>query len=67
MYVPKTLISVQGHPEFDSDIVREIVILREKGGVFTGEECGDALERLGADDGVEIGTRFIKFLLEDFS
>lgn len=66
MHIPKTLISVQGHPEFDSEIVSEIVDSRGKYGILQPEEVEDARKRLSGDDGVEIGTKVYEFLLEDF-
>lgn len=37
MYIPKRYISVQDHPEFTAEIMREIVKLRHSTRLFTDE------------------------------
>ncbi|KAK5696963.1 hypothetical protein LTS12_028557, partial [Elasticomyces elasticus] len=66
MYVPGKFISVQGHPEYSEFIVSEIIKVRTKTGLFTGEQSADALRRVGNEhDGVEIGKVFLNFLLDE--
>ncbi|KAK0121477.1 hypothetical protein ONS95_009771 [Cadophora gregata] len=66
MYVPKRYISVQGHPEFTEEIMREIVQLRHSTGLFTDEMEKDAIERVDRyQDGVTVAQAFLKFLLEE--
>lgn len=66
MYQPGRFVTVQGHPEFNEEIVTEVVSLRGKAGVFSKEQTEDALERAKNEhDGVAIGAVFLKFLLEE--
>jgi GMP synthase-like glutamine amidotransferase len=66
MYAARKLITVQGHPEFNGEIVSAIVNLRTQAGVFSSEESKDALSRTQIPhDGVSIGAAFLKFLLEE--
>lgn len=66
MYVPRKLITVQGHPEFNGQIMSEILTKRNKQGVFSDEQFNEAMPRAGIDhDGIAIGAAFLKFLLED--
>ena len=65
MYVPKRLITVQGHPEFDEEILREILEVRHEQGVFGDEMYEEAMARVGKEhDGLLVGKRFIEFLLD---
>ncbi|PLB47196.1 class I glutamine amidotransferase-like protein [Aspergillus steynii IBT 23096] len=66
MYLPGRFVTVQGHPEFNEEIVTEVVTLRGKAGVFSKEQTEDALERAKNEhDGVAIGSVFLNFLLEE--
>lgn len=66
MYKKDRFISVQGHPEFNKDIMIELVKTRNKQGIFEDEQARDALERSGKyHDGVNIAKAFLRFLLED--
>jgi GMP synthase-like glutamine amidotransferase len=66
MYVKGKYITVQGHPEFNEQIVSEIVTMRHGQGVFTDDQAEDALSRVGNHhDGVAVGKGFLRFLLED--
>jgi hypothetical protein len=66
MYEKGRFISVQGHPEFNEQIVREIVEARHAQGIFSDELAVDALARVAnKHDGVDVGTAFLRFLLED--
>lgn len=66
MYAPRRFITVQGHPEFTEDIVKEIVKVRTQAGVFKDDFAQDALDRAGNEhDGVAIAAVFLKFLLEE--
>jgi len=65
MYISKRLITVQGHPEFNEEIVRELLVARHKAGVFDDELFGDAMGRVDKyQDGVVVAKAFLKFLLE---
>ena len=66
MYAARRFITVQGHPEYNEAIVKEIVNIRTRAGVFKAEFAQDALDRAGKDhDGLGIATVFLKFLLEE--
>jgi GMP synthase-like glutamine amidotransferase len=66
MYEKGRLITVQGHPEFTSEIMEEILNTRVKLGILTPEVFNDGMNRLeDHDDGVIVGQAFLRFLLED--
>ena len=66
MYVKNRLVTVQGHPEFNCDIVSEITQRRHDQGIFTAQMYDDAMSRVDKPhDGVVVGAAFIRFLLED--
>ncbi|EFR00224.1 GMP synthase [Nannizzia gypsea CBS 118893] len=64
MYTPRKLFSVQGHPEFDRDIVMEIMQTRKAN---YPPEVFDAAMKVIDDkqDGVLIGEALLKFLAEE--
>jgi len=65
MYVPKKVITVEGHPEFTEEIVRELLTKRREQGVFNEEVFRDAMGRVGIPhDGVLIAEAFLKFLMD---
>ena len=66
MFAAKRLISVQAHPEFDEDIMLELLKVRHGIGLFTDEEYARFLPLAGLhDDGVAVSKAFIEFLLQD--
>ncbi|KAG4427341.1 hypothetical protein IFR05_017175 [Cadophora sp. M221] len=66
MYIRNRYISVQGHPEFTEEIMREIVKLRHSTGLFTDEMEKDAIERVDRNqDSIVVSQVFLKFLLEE--
>ncbi|MCJ1283219.1 hypothetical protein MMC26_002547 [Xylographa opegraphella] len=65
MLIPKRVITVQGHPEFNAEIVTELLEARHKQGIFDDEIYEDAMRRVGkAQDGVLVSGVFLKFLLD---
>jgi GMP synthase-like glutamine amidotransferase len=65
MYVPKKYITVQGHPEFNADIVNEILTVRHMAGIFSDQVYEDALKRVAIDqDGPLVAKAFLKFMRE---
>lgn len=65
MYVPKRFITVQGHPEFNEEIVKELVQTRREAGIFGEDEFKDAMDRVDKyHDGVVVAQTFLKFALE---
>lgn len=64
-YVVKKIITVQGHPEFNGDMVRRIIEARHASGVFSDEVAEDGLARVDRyHDGVVVASAFLKFLLD---
>lgn len=65
MYKKGVFISVQGHPEYNLEIMHEFVSVRAKLGIFTKEMTKDALKRISDPcDGVVVGSAFLRFLIE---
>lgn len=65
MYVARRLMTVQGHPEFDEEIVRELLVARHEMGIFDDDLFADAVSRVDKyQDGVVVAQAFLKFLLE---
>ena len=63
MYVPKKVFTVQGHPEFTSEIVAELLETRHKQKIFTDEIYQEAMARVERPhDGVLVAQAFVKFL-----
>ncbi|KAL1876451.1 hypothetical protein Daus18300_002695 [Diaporthe australafricana] len=61
--LPGKAITVQGHPEFTDDIIREILELRHDTKVFTDEVYNSGVERAKNDhDGVKIAQAFLRFI-----
>ncbi|RDL30720.1 uncharacterized protein BP5553_10065 [Venustampulla echinocandica] len=66
MYVKNRFITVQGHPEFTEEIVRELLAVRHESGIFDGATFGEGMGRVAdGQDGVVVARAFLKFLLED--
>ena len=65
MYAKNRLITVQGHPEFNGEIVDEICTRRHGQGIFNDAEYKEAMSRVYKNhDGTQVAAAFIKFLLE---
>ncbi|KOS20370.1 putative glutamine amidotransferase-like protein [Escovopsis weberi] len=63
MVLPGRYLTVQGHPEFTGDIVREILEKRRAAGVFSDEAYGEGVGRAGAEhDGVAVARAFVRFM-----
>ena len=66
MYVRKMLITVQGHPEFNQEIMTEILEVRHKMGIFDDEAFAAAMTRVAKPhDGLVVSKAFLRFLLDD--
>ena len=66
MYIPKRVMTLQGHPEFTPDIMAELLRKRRGQNIFSEEVYGEAMARVGQpQDGVLIAQAFLKFLMED--
>ena len=65
MLVPGRVVTVQGHPEFTEDIVRELLVTRHEQRIFSNEVFEDAVGRVaGKQDGVLVAEAFMRFLVE---
>lgn len=63
LLLPGRAVTVQGHPEFDETIVREILGLRHEIGVFSEETYEGGMQRVGLEhDGVAVAAAFLRFL-----
>lgn len=57
------MLTVQGHPEFTEEIVRELLEARRAQGIFGEEVFREAMGRVGdGTDGVGVGGGFLRFL-----
>ncbi|KAI7196624.1 class I glutamine amidotransferase-like protein [Hortaea werneckii] len=66
MYSKHRLITVQGHPEFNGDIVSELLERRRESGVFNDHMYNDGMSRVrNHHDGVAVGAAFIRFMMEE--
>ena len=66
MYMPGRLITVQGHPEFTEEIVRELLENRHRLNIFGDEVFEEAVKRVGkSQDGVLVAQAFVEFLMDE--
>ncbi|APA12812.1 hypothetical protein SS1G_08257 [Sclerotinia sclerotiorum 1980 UF-70] len=66
MYIKGRLMTVQGHPEFTKEIVREVLEARHASGIFDDATFEDAMSRVDkVHDGVKVSQAFLKFIMED--
>ena len=66
MFAKNRLITVQGHPEFNAEIVGEITRRRYDQGIFDKAQYDDAMSRVKINhDGVVVAAAFLRFLLDD--
>lgn len=65
MYQQGRLLTVQGHPEFNEDIMKQLLQARKDGGVFGDDVYDSGMKRCGnAQDGAAVGKGFIRFALD---
>ncbi|KAI0109827.1 class I glutamine amidotransferase-like protein [Daldinia grandis] len=63
MYKPGRFITVQGHPEFTDDMVREILEMRRRGGILGPDIFQDGMNRVSNNhDGIAVAKAFLRFL-----
>jgi len=66
MYMPKKVITVQGHPEFTEAIMQELLKTRRAQNIFDEGTYQDAMARSARPhDAVVVAKAFLKFLLEE--
>ncbi|KAH0842760.1 putative glutamine amidotransferase-like protein [Fonsecaea pedrosoi] len=65
MYSPKRLLTVQGHPEFNQEIMTEIISTRHATGIFDDKAYQEHMNKVNLPhDGLVVSQAFLKFLLE---
>ncbi|KIW87466.1 uncharacterized protein Z519_11789 [Cladophialophora bantiana CBS 173.52] len=65
MYSPKRLLTVQGHPEFNQEIMTEIINTRHATGIFDDKAYKEHMKKVDLPhDGLIVSQAFLKFLLE---
>jgi len=65
MLIPGQVVTVQGHPEFTEEIVREILEMRHEAGILTDEIYESGMDRVANEhDGVAIAKAFLGFMKE---
>ena len=64
--LPGRALTVQGHPEFDADVVQILLDFRHAAGIFSDAEYADAIPRVNIPhDGVAVARAFVRFLRGD--
>ncbi|KIW63875.1 hypothetical protein PV04_08845 [Phialophora macrospora] len=65
MYSPRRLMTTQGHPEFNQEIMTEIVNTRHATGIFDDKAYKEHMGKVSQPhDGLIVSQAFLKFLLE---
>lgn len=65
MYVQRRLFTLQAHPEFKHDIVKEIIEVRKEQKILDESLAADGLRRvMDRHDGHTVGKAFVRFLIE---
>ncbi|KAJ5999412.1 hypothetical protein N7451_007222 [Penicillium sp. IBT 35674x] len=68
LYMPKRLISIQAHPEFNEFIMTKLLIARHDGGLFNDELYESGCKRAAKEhDGELLARRFIQFIVESIA
>ena len=63
MYIPRRLITVQGHPEFNEGIVKILLDTRHKQGIFDDPSYKEAIGRVAKEhDGGLVAVAFVEFM-----
>ncbi|KHJ34022.1 putative glutamine amidotransferase class-i [Erysiphe necator] len=65
MYDYRRLFTIQAHPEYNEEIVTELLQIRHDKGILSNRVFHDAMERAKLPhDGILVGEAFLRFLLE---
>ena len=65
-YIPKRVLTVQGHREFTEEIMRELLDRAYVSGLFDKDIFEDSIKRVDKyQDGVVVAQAFLRFLLEE--
>jgi GMP synthase-like glutamine amidotransferase len=66
MYSPRRLITVQGHPEFNEEIMTEIIETRHQLGIFDDQVYRQHMEKVPKKhDGLVVSRAFLTFLMDE--
>lgn len=66
MYQRGNFISFQGHPEFNEEVIREILVKKKADGLFGQELYEESIKRASLEhDGWLVGRLFSRFILEE--
>ncbi len=66
MYIKKRIITTQGHPEFNGDVVSELLRRRHDQGIFDDTMYDEGMSRVRKHhDGTAVGAAFLRFCLEE--
>lgn len=66
MYQHGNFISLQGHPEFNEEVLREILSKKQADGVISQAMYEDGIQKAALEhDGLLVGRLFWRFILED--
>lgn len=65
MYKRGRLLTVQGHPEFNEEIMKQLLQARKDGGVFGEDVYQSGMDRsANVQDGAIVGKAFVRFALD---
>jgi GMP synthase-like glutamine amidotransferase len=65
MYSAGRLITTQGHPEFNKEIMTEIIDTRHATGIFDDKAFEEHMGKVSLPhDGLKVSQAFLKFLLD---
>lgn len=66
LYIPDRVLTLQGHPEFDEEIVREVLVRKKDQGLLTADVYEDAMSRVGnRHDGLVVSKALLRFLRQE--
>jgi hypothetical protein len=66
MHIPKRVMTIQGHPEFTEEIMRELLNRAYAMGFFDKKLFKESMAKVDKyQDGVVVAQAFLRFLLEE--
>ena len=66
IYIPKRVLTVQGHPEFTEEIMKELLVMAHASGLFDKELFEDSMRRVDKyQDGVMVLQAFLRLFFKD--
>lgn len=68
LYMPRRILTVQGHPEHDEFVIRSMINMRHSQGILGEDLAKGGLSRAGnKHDGVVVAQAICKFVYETLS